>query len=231
MSSSPTETLGRRDDAPDGRLRRRGHDRRLAQAGRRLGGGRRDDLRGHHGQDRHRDAVAGRRAAGRDARGGGRDRRRRHARSRGSRPTPTAGRGPRGRAPSRDRRHAAAAAAPARRYSPVVQRIAAEHGIDLDARPGHGPRRPRAQAGRARARRRRAAATAARTRRCTRAPYRPDPTADARAARRRQRAALAHAPHDRRAHEALARDRGDVHDLDRGRHVAASRRAPGRSSA
>ena len=43
-----------------------------------------------------------------------------------------------------------------RRYSPVVQRIAAEHGIDLDAVRGTGPRRPRAQAGRPRARRRRA---------------------------------------------------------------------------
>ena len=61
-----------------------------------------------------------------------------------------------------------------RRYSPVVQRIAAEHGIDLDAGPGHGPRRPRAQAGRPRARRR------ARPRRRiaplhTESPYRPDP--------------------------------------------------------
>ena len=31
MSSSPTETARRRDDAPDGRLGRRGHGRRLAR--------------------------------------------------------------------------------------------------------------------------------------------------------------------------------------------------------
>ena len=35
-----------------------------------------------------------------------------------------------------------------RRYSPVVMRIAAEHGIDLEQVEGTGPRRPRAQAGR-----------------------------------------------------------------------------------
>ena len=37
-----------------------------------------------------------------------------------------------------------------RRYSPVVQRMAAEHDLDLVADRGHRPRRPRAQAGRAR---------------------------------------------------------------------------------
>ena len=47
-------------------------------------------------------------------------------------------------------------------------------------------------------------------------PYRPDPSR--RRARRRRRPALADAPPDRRAHEALARDRRHLHDLDRGRH-------------
>ena len=89
MSSSTTETTRRRDDAPDGRLGLRGHDRRVAQAGRRLGRVRGDDLRDLDRQDRHRVPVARRgprwrRSSSRSAR------RSTSARcSRGSRPTPS----------------------------------------------------------------------------------------------------------------------------------------------
>ena len=76
----------------------------------------------------------------------------------------------------------------ARRYSPVVRRIAAEHGIDLDARAGHRPRRAGAQAGRAgRPRRRRHSGGGARAADAHREPVParcPGPAAPARAALR-----------------------------------------------
>ena len=99
-------------------------------------------------------------------------------------------------------------------------------------RPGRGgrhrPQRTGAQAGRARAgarrlerqrQRQRRSATRP-TRRCTsRVPTgltrRPRPPALRRDQWRRP---VAHAPADRRAHEALAGDGGHLHDLDRGRH-------------
>ena len=110
-----------------------------------------------------------------------------------------------------------------RRYSPVVQRIAAEHGVDLEQVQGTGREgRVRKQdvlahiegaEGRLRpivAGRRVPAAADTPSRRCTRPPTGPTAAGPA--------AALADAPRDRRAHEALARHRRDVHDLDRGRH-------------
>ena len=149
MSSSPTELAGRRHDAPDGRLGRRGHGRRVEEAARRLGGGRRDDRLDLHRQDRHRRRVAGHRPrAGdprrgrRDRRGGRRDRAHRHRRRSRARRTSSEN-APRPRANgARERRPPPAPAATPRprprRYSPVVQRIAAEHGIDLDSVEGTG---------------------------------------------------------------------------------------------
>ena len=145
------------------------------------------------------------------------------------------------------RRRGGNGAAGTRRYSPVVQRIAAEHGIDLDHGDGHRSRRARAQAGRARAgQRQRARCGAEDPPLHIESPYRPDPVRRLRllrgsGARPRLRAfggrrsasaghcrtagrALADAPPDRRPHEALARHRGHVHDLDRGRHERAWRR-------
>ena len=69
-----------------------------------------------------------------------------------------------------------------RRYSPVVQRIAAEHDIDLDAGPGHRARRPRAQAGRARVSSRRLGAAVEEPPLHIECPYRPDPVAGRRRA-------------------------------------------------
>ena len=51
-------------------------------------------------------------------------------------------------------------------------------------------------------------------------PYRPEPAAPPAGCRRPTDCLPRMRAPDRRAHEALARDRGDVHDLDRGRHVA-----------
>ena len=113
-----------------------------------------------------------------------------------------------------------------RRYSPVVMRIASEHGVDLDQVEGTGrggrvrkqdvlafiengaPRKrrrctSRAPTGRTNRRRPRRASRASRLRR-------------ARPGRRGQRTALAHAPVDRRADAAVAPDRGDLHDDRRG---------------
>ena len=81
-------------------------------------------------------------------------------------------------------------------------------------RPGSGfgdrPRRARAQAGRARARGVRAGRGAAAAHR------EPLPTGPGGAGRFGR--SVPDAPADRPAHEALARDDGDVHDVDRGRH-------------
>ena len=132
--------------------------------------GRRDDLRGHDRQDRHGDPVARDRPAGRDPRGAGRDRRRRHRRSRGSRTDATA----RARRtwPSREPRARGRPRSP-RRYSPgrPAHRRRARHRPRRG--PGHRPRRPRAQAGRPRARRR-GARDADEPPLHTESPYRPD---------------------------------------------------------
>ena len=174
MSSSSTERATpvaddrRRRHAPDGRLGLRGHDRRVAQAGRRLGRVRGGDRRHLDRQDRHRGPVAGGRARGRDRGRGRHDGRGRHrARAPGHRRQARAaarlraerraadqrGRGgdrrdagarrPRRRRRSRarprpTRRRARGARRGARRYSPVVQRIAAEHDVDLDQVQGTG---------------------------------------------------------------------------------------------
>ena len=169
MSSSRTETARRRDDAADGRLGRRGHDRRVEEAGRRLGRGRRDDLRDLDRQDRHRGPVAGERPAWRrswstvgetvevgDRARADRDRRqaRRGARLGGQRRGAGCGGRRRSRRQQADR-HEAAASAAARVGAGATRRSSCgsptEHDIDLDAGRGHRPRRARAQAGRARA--------------------------------------------------------------------------------
>ena len=257
MSSSRTENAGRRrrDDAPDGGLGRRGHDRRLARRGRRHDRGRGDDLRDLHRQDRHRGAGAGQRGRRRDPRRGRRDGRGRDGagpdRGRGRRVEAAASRARSGRparlrrprrpvapaAPARRPRPPRAAPGAGRRYSPVVPRIAAEHGIDLDAVAGTGrDGRVRKQdvlalvdgngadgAG--------ASAEVTDPPLHIESPYRPDPPAPAArgaggaAGGGRRRRPVADAPPDRRAHEALARHRGDLHDLDRGRHE------PGRGGA
>ena len=123
------------------------------------------------------------------------------------------------------------AAGDLRRYSPVVQRIAAEHGIDLSQVEGTG------RGGRVRKQDvlalvedgGGAAAPAIEDPPLhIESPYRPDPVPAVAAAPAApavpaccggQWTALADAPADRRAHEALAGDRRDLHDLDRGRHV------------
>ena len=138
----------------------------------------------------------------------------------------------------------------ARRYSPVVQRIAAEHDVDLDQVQGtgrdgrvrkqdvlafldSGPPRRRRRGGPAAAHRVALQARAGRRRR--RRPPRPPapaPAPTAAPAQRRRlpaaggRPAVAHAQARRRPHEALARHGGHVHDVDRGRHVARRARAP-----
>ena len=199
--------------------------------------GRADDLRDLHRQDRHRGAVAGERRGGRDP-GRASTRRSRSGRCwRGSpwraAPSPGARAGAAG-----DGGAAAAASAPAStpaprrparprarggRYSPVVQRIAAEHDIDLSTVEGTGRGgRVRKQDVLALVNGNGHAGGACRTRRCTsrartgptrRRPPRPaDAVVTGRAAACRGCAA------DRRAHEAVAGHRGDVHDLDRGRH-------------
>ena len=137
----------------------------------------------------------------------------------------------------------------ARRYSPVVMRIAAEHDVDLEQVEGTGRGgRVRKQdvlafiesgaEGRAadahrvpvparRAGRGAQAAPAAAARRGGaegRAAGRPQPLS--RRASRRP-AALAHAPGDRLADGAVAADRGDLHDDRRGRHEPDRGRAQG----
>ena len=113
-----------------------------------------------------------------------------------------------------------------RRYSPVVQRIAAEHGIDLVAGGGHRPRRPGAQAGRARLRRaaggdgRRRAAAAHREP----VPARAGASRGGRTRRRRvscRGCARQIGEHMKRSLDTAA----TLHDLDRGRHE------PGRGGA
>ena len=165
-------------------------------------------------QDRHRDPVPGQRA-GWPRSSSSRARRSRSAPcSRGSRPT----RGPARR--TRARRSPSRGSAPAR-YSPVVQRIAAEHGIDLSA--SRAPAATAACASRTCSPPSTRARAADRSRRCT--PSRPTgPTERAATAPTAAADAVAHAPHDRRAHEALAGDGGDVHDVDGGRHSRAWRR-------
>ena len=113
-----------------------------------------------------------------------------------------------------------------RHYSPVVQRIAAEHRVDLSRVEGSG------RGGRVRkqdvlafieASGREALAGGGSGRggagRGGPAPHREPVPARAGAGSGLPHP-LADATPDRRAHEALARDGGDVHDLDRGRHVA-----------
>ena len=171
MSSSRTDEPGRCDDAPDGRLGRRGHGRRLAGRGRRPDRGRRRrSARSRPTRStprcRRRSAASWPRSwststttvevgvvLARIAVGDGGARRRRAARRAHRAPVALPA-----RAAPPPRRNATPKIRPAGKgtggYSPVVQRIAAEHGIDLDTVAGHRPRRPGAQAGRARGRRR-----------------------------------------------------------------------------
>ena len=155
MSSSPTEHRARRGhDAPDGRLGRRGHDRRVEA--RRSATGSRPTSRsceistdkvdieipspasgrvaeilvepGQHG--RRRDGARAHRAAGR---------RSRVARGAEAPPRPL---------PAATNGHSARNGSPP--ISPVVRRMADEHGIDLTQVSGSGPARARDEAGRAR---------------------------------------------------------------------------------
>ena len=190
-----------------------------------------DDLRDLHRQDRHRGPGARGRRGRRDPGRGGRDRRRwgpcwRAWDELGCRAAAARGRSPaRSRAPRRSGR---------RRYSPVVSRIAAEHGIDLCT--GHRDRAATAGCA-SRTCSRLSTGTEPRRRggrRAAAAHREPVPAgAGGTGAARARRlgavagtgaggaaggAAVAHAAPDRRAHEALARDRRHVHHLDRGRH-------------
>ena len=102
-----------------------------------------------------------------------------------------------------------------RRYSPVVQRIAAEHGIDLDAVAGTA-----ATAGCA-SRTCCALVDAPAPRRSDpplhiESPYRPDAGAGDGGGQQLSRMRRAIGEHMKRS----LRDRGDVHDVDRGRHGA-----------
>ena len=220
MSSSPTETPGRRHDAPDGRLGRRGHRRRVEEAARRLGRGRRDHRLDLDRQDRHRRRGARERARAGDPRRGRHDGRRRR-RDGAHRHRREAGRGARVGASATGGTSEAEVAMEApgeagelsgdttethagtaqrgtpevrrsgpRRYSPVVMRIAAEHGIDLEQVQGHRPRRPRAQARRARLPRGRQRRARRKSRRCTsRARTSPSRSPPRRRPRRRRRRA------------------------------------------
>ena len=269
MSSSPTdrpgpprtalptgsaEGCGREVvDAPDGGLGRRGDDRRVAQAARRLGRGRRDDLRRDHRQGRRRDPLAGQRPAGSASWSspattvavGDADRRDRRA-ARPGEAHPAERNGPSGAGGRSCRPRSSTGIATAngeadrsRFYSPVVRRIADKHGVDLSPGRGNRDRRPGAQEGRARPRRgRRERPEAARAPAAHRVPLparpgarrRPRPTR--RAARReggRARADDAHAPGDRQHMVGEPPHGGALHDDRRGRHLAgrrAARRAP-----
>ncbi len=116
----------------------------------------------------------------------------------------------------------------ARRYSPVVQRIAAEHDVDLDRVEGTGRGgRVRKQDVLAFVERGSAESPSQDAPLHIESPYRPEPDPEPTAPRcDGRRDALADAPVDRRPHEALTGDRGDVHDVDRGGHDADRGRAP-----
>ena len=141
------------DDAPDGRLGRRGHDRGVAEAARRLGRGRRGPLRSHHRQGGRRDPLARHGPPRADPGRARRDRGGRHPAGRDRRLGARPGRGPPrggGRA-ARDARRARPnpdAGDPDRSsfYSPVVRRIAAEHGRRPGCDRGNRDRGPGAQA-------------------------------------------------------------------------------------
>ncbi len=241
----------------------------MAQAGRRLGRGRRDHRLDLDRQDRHRRRVAGggpgggdprrgrrdgrgrrragadrhRRQAGRGARLGATARPRRHERGRGR----AGGRRRRRRAAGRHRRVARGtaqrgrrgAARGARRYSPVVMRIAAEHDIDLEQVEGTGRGgRVRKQdvlafletGGRRRRRSRRCTSSrptgpTSRRRRASRSRGSAAPAAagaaPARPARAGRQRPLSRMRQSIGAHMiAVAADRGDLHDDRRGRHDA-----------
>ena len=158
------------------------------------------------------------------------------------RATPAPPRTPRTARPRRGQRRAAPAPSTRpidRRYSPVVQRIAAEHDIDLAAVTGTGrDGRVRKQDVLALVNGNGATRPARRSRRCTsRARTGPTPTcrrvrdADAGPDGHRSSEGLSRM---RRtigaADEAVARHGGDVHDLDRGRHVARRGRPRARSA-
>ena len=111
----------------------------LAQAPRRLGRGRRDGLRHHDRQDRHRDPLAGQRPAG--ARSWSR-RTRRSRSARCWRQIDTGAQPGQPHAAESQRRcgRPETSGSPDRSHviSPVVRRIADEHGIDLSQVHGHG---------------------------------------------------------------------------------------------
>ena len=153
---------------------------------------------------------------------------RRPARPASSRATRAASRRPTSRTPRGARRRQPAGRAATRRSCSASPPSTASTSTRCRARAAAGACASRtcsrSRDGRGRRRQRRP------SRRCTSSrPYRPEPRPPEppragarrrRPPRGRRRDALAHAPLDRRAHEALAGDRGDVHDLDRGRHVA-----------
>ena len=130
--------------------------------------------------------------------------------------------------------------------SPVVAKIASEHGVDPSQVEGTGPRRPRDEEGHPQLHRvRRQAAPPAATPAQTQAPSAPPPapTAPPPAAKEAPAPAAARAPSqpgesfepmtrdaqgDRRAHAPLARHVRARHERDRGRHVERSVRS-GRS--
>ena len=144
----------------------------------------------------------------------------------------------------------------ARRYSPVVMRIAAEHDIDLEQVEGTGrggrvrkqdvlaymesggngaatepPMHiespvPARRARRPRASRSRGSAVPSRRRRPRRRQLPRPPPRRPRCRPGTQRPALAHAPVDRPPHEGVAGHRGDLHDDRRGRHDPRREAAP-----
>ena len=109
----------RRRHAADGRLRLRGHDHEVVEAGRRHDRGRRDAARDLDRQGRHRGAVAGVRRRQRDPRAGRRDGRGRHGaradRRRGRQPPRRPRRPSRRPQPAADEPRSAAASEPAPR--------------------------------------------------------------------------------------------------------------------
>ena len=247
MSSSPTETPRRRDDAPDGRLGRRGHRRRVEEAARRLGRARRDHRLDLDRQDRHRRRGARVRPRAGDPRRGRHDGRRRR-RARAHRHRREAGRAAR---VGERRREGTSEADVALEAPGEAGELSGDTTESTPGRPS-GARRRSAAAARAATRRSSCgsppstASTSSRSRAPAAAGACASPTCSPTSRERRRRrksrrctsrartspsrsrqegrprrpggpAALAHAPVDRQGDDRLAADRGDVHDDHRGR--------------